>query len=101
MAICSRSPPEGSPKKLAKRFVGPFLITKVIGLAAVQIRLPRSLCIHPTFHVSQIKPTEESPMVPAAGPPPLLEAEDGGLLYKVRRLLAVQKRGRGKQFLVD
>jgi len=40
-------------------------------------------------------------MVPQQKPPPPLEADDGGLLYRVRKLLAVRNRGRGKQFLVD
>lgn len=88
-------------KKLAPRFVGPFPIAKVIGPAAIRLRLPRSLRVHPTFHVSQVKPTKDSPMVPATKPPPPLEAADGAPLYKVRRLLAVRNRGRGKQFLVD
>ena len=87
--------------KLAPRFVGPFPITKIIGPAAVRLRLPRSLRVHPTFHVSQVKPTKDSAMVPQPKPPAPLEASDGGLLYKVRKLLAVRKRGRGKQFLVD
>ncbi|XP_071323255.1 protein NLRC3-like [Trachinotus anak] len=40
-------------------------------------------------------------MVPATKPPPPLEAADGSPLYRVKRLLAVRNRGRGKQFLVD
>ena len=52
-------------KKLAPRFVGPFPVTRKIGPAAVRLRLPRSLRVHPTFHVSQVKPVRESPMVPA------------------------------------
>ena len=88
-------------KKLAPWFVGPFPIIKVISPAAIHLCLPRSLRVHPTFHVSEVKPTEDSPMVPATKPPPPLETADGGLLYKVKRLLAVRNRGRGKQFLVD
>ena len=86
-------------KKLAPRFVGPFPISKVISPAAIHLRLPRSLRVHPTFHVSQVKPTKDSSI--ATKPPPPLEAADGGPLYKVKRLLAVRNRGRGKQFLVN
>ncbi|XP_057714608.1 uncharacterized protein lrfn5a isoform X1 [Corythoichthys intestinalis] len=87
-------------RKLAPRFVGPYPVSKVIGPAAVRLRLPRSLRVHPTFHVSQVKPVVESSMVPVPPPPPPLEI-DGGPAYQVKRLLAVRPRGRGFQYLVD
>ena len=85
-------------KKLAPRFVGPFPISRVIGPAAVRLRLPRSLRVHPTFHVSQVKPVTENQQVPPTAPP---EVIDSGPVYKVKQLLAVRNRGRGKQYLVD
>lgn len=88
-------------RKLAPRFVGPFAVSKVINPVAVRLRLPRSLKVHPTFHVSKLKPVKESSMVPATQPPPLPRMIDGGPVYTVKRLLAVRNRGRGKQFLVD
>ncbi|XP_061833361.1 uncharacterized protein [Nerophis lumbriciformis] len=88
-------------KKLAPRFVGPFPITKLVGPAAVRLRLPRSLRAYPTFHVSQVKPVKESTMVPPTTSPPPPEVIEGGAVYKVKRLLAVRNRGRGRQFLVD
>ena len=88
-------------KKLAPRFVGPFPISQIISPAAVRLRLPRSLRVHPTFHVSQVKPVKDSPLVPAVKPPPPPEMVEGGPVYKVKQLLAVRSRGRGKQFLVD
>nr|XP_046251290.1 uncharacterized protein LOC124062513 [Scatophagus argus] len=90
-----------SSRKLAPRFVGPFPITQVVNPAAVRLRLPRSLKVHPTFHVSQVKPVRESSLVPAVPRPPPPEMVDGGPVYKVKRLLAVRNRGRGKQYLVD
>lgn len=88
-------------RKLAPRFVGPFPISRIINPAAVRLRLPRSLRVHPTFHVSKIKPAKESAMVPNPKPPPPPRMVEGGPVYTVRKLLAVRKRGRGRQFLVD
>lgn len=88
-------------RKLAPRFVSPFPISKVVNLAAVQLNLPRSLRVHPTFHVAQIKPVKESALVPASRPPPTPRFIDGSLVFKVKRLLVVCQWGRGHQYLVD
>ena len=93
-------------RKLAPCFVGPFPISRIINPAAVRLRLPRSLRVHPTFHVSKIKPVKESAMLPATKPPPSPRmvgggAPRGGPVYAVKRLLAVRNRGWGRQFLVD
>lgn len=88
-------------RKLAARFVGPFPITKVINPVSVRLRLPRSLRVHPTFHVSRIKPVLDSSLVPPSKPPPPPQVIDGGPVYAVKRLLAVRRRGRGRQLLVD
>ena len=88
-------------RKLAPRFVGPFQVSKVINPVSVRLRLPRSLKVHPTFHVGKVKPVRESPLVPASKPPPPPRMVDGGPVYTVKKLLGVRNRGRGKQFLVD
>lgn len=52
-------------RKLASKFIGPFPTAEVINRSAVRLRLPRSLRVHPTFHVSRVKPVSSSPLVPA------------------------------------
>ena len=47
-------------KKLAPRFMGPFEVEAIVNPAAVRFKLPALLRIHPTFHISQLKPVSTS-----------------------------------------
>ncbi|XP_036378515.1 uncharacterized protein LOC118773609, partial [Megalops cyprinoides] len=69
-----------------------FPIAKAIGPAAVRLKLPLSLRrIHPTFHISKIKPIVRSHLCPAPQAPPPLRLIDGAEAYTVRRLLKLSE----------
>ena len=59
-------PIRGGTRKLAPQYVGPFTISYVISPTAVRLRLPSTMRrIHPTFHVSRVKPAVTHALAPA------------------------------------
>uniref|UniRef100_A0A3Q3FLP0 Opsin 4xa n=1 Tax=Kryptolebias marmoratus TaxID=37003 RepID=A0A3Q3FLP0_KRYMA len=57
--------------------------------------------IHPTFHVSRVKPYTSPRLEPASRPLPPTRFLDGDPIYTVRRILRSKRRGRGVHYLVD
>ena len=57
--------------------------------------------MHPTFHVSQVKPVSTCPLYPTVPPPPPPWVIDNHPAWTVHRLLDVRRRGQGHQYLVD
>uniref|UniRef100_A0A8C6LE78 Chromo domain-containing protein n=1 Tax=Nothobranchius furzeri TaxID=105023 RepID=A0A8C6LE78_NOTFU len=92
---------KATSRKLSLSFIGPFKILDVPTPSTVRLELPRSLKVHPVFHVSLLKPAVSSPLCPTPVPPPPARFYKGGLVYTVCRILDSRPRGRGRQCLVD
>ncbi|GAA6095285.1 uncharacterized protein LOC120491852, partial [Tachysurus ichikawai] len=89
-------------RKLSPRYIGPFRIERQINKAVYRLELPPQYQIHPTFHVSLLKPyTPSTAQHPGeAGPPPpgvLVQPS----VYTMREVLDSCRRGRGLEYLVD
>uniref|UniRef100_A0A8C7YG30 Integrase catalytic domain-containing protein n=1 Tax=Oryzias sinensis TaxID=183150 RepID=A0A8C7YG30_9TELE len=94
-------PLKGGARKLMPRYIGPYPVVGIINPVAVRLDLPRTLRVHPVFHVSKLKPAKDSPLQPPPAPPPAPRIVDGGPVYTIRKLLASRRVGRGVQYLVD
>ena len=83
-------------RKLAPRYVGPYVVEKVINPSALRLLLPPSLKVHPVFHVSQVKPVATSALsLPAPTPPPPRVLEGGDLVWEVSRILVARRQDGG------
>lgn len=95
--------PSTMSKKLVARYLGPFMVEKVVSPVAYKLKLPKSLRIHPVFHVSLLQPWHKDTVftshvdTAASHPPPVVPEDDQ---YLVEALLD-KRNSRGKvEYLV-
>jgi RNase H-like domain found in reverse transcriptase/Reverse transcriptase (RNA-dependent DNA polymerase)/Integrase zinc binding domain/Chromo (CHRromatin Organisation MOdifier) domain/Retroviral aspartyl protease len=94
--------------KLMPRFVGPYEIKQMHGPVAVELVLPKSMTkrrIHPTFHVSLVKPyTGRAGEDMPDAPEPLL-ADDGEIYYEIDKIVnhRISKKGKKniREFMIQ
>jgi transposase InsO family protein len=79
------------PRKLLPRWIGPYPVVRMVGAAAVELELPSEFRIHPTFHVSLVRPFRGDPDEAAVDLAPVAW-QDTEPLYKVERILDFRVR---------
>jgi hypothetical protein len=91
----------GLARKLMPRFTGPFPIVRVIDkgdeTVAVTLRLPPGWKVHPTFHVSRVRPYVPSSAAPPAPPASLTD----DVPFELDRIHAHRGRGRQLEYQVQ
>lgn len=93
------------PRKLRRRYQGPFRVIAVVSDLAYKVDLPPAWHrVHSTFHVSKLKAysvsdQEEGLMHPMQAPE-IYEMEDGSLEYEVEQIVRAEGKGRNKRYLV-
>ena len=79
------------PRKLQRRFLGPFPIEQKIGKAAYKLQLPTTWTVHPVFHTSLLRPWRSSEWsCPVNIPAPEVQVSDEPF-YEVDKILKWRK----------
>ena len=88
-------------KKLSECWVGPHIITKLIGNNTVELKLPRSMKIYPVVNISRVKPYKERlPGQPLQKPGPVTVIEDHDVEYEVNYIVDSCWKGKRLEYLV-
>ena len=88
-------------KKLSERWVGPYVITKLVSNNTVELKLPQSMKIHPVVNISRVKPYKERlPGQPLQKPGPVTVTEDHDVEYEVNYIVDSCWKGRRLEYLV-
>jgi ribosomal protein L21E len=91
---------------LVPRYDGPFEIIEKVGVVAYRLKLPERLKLHPTFHVSYLRPFYEDHEDPKRSksqraPPTIHKQFDDGIVKIMdHRRLGQHRKNRRTEFLV-
>ena len=88
-------------RKLLERWLSPYSITKLVRTNAVELRLPRSMRIHPVVNIFRVKPYHDRlPGQPVSAPGPSNVTEDRNEEYKVDHVVDSWYKGKRLEYLV-
>lgn len=78
---------ERQSRKLDWKRLGPFTITERIGTQAYRLNIPKTMKIHPVFHVVLLEPYKQSDIPGRTRPPPPPIKIKGEIEYEVEEIL--------------
>jgi len=86
-------------KKLTEKFIGPYVVRKIVSENAVELELPALLRVHPVVNVRRLVKYREQVEEQKKIPPPPVEV-DGEKEYEVEEILDRQERRGKMRYLV-
>jgi hypothetical protein len=86
--------------KLADRKLGPFKILRKISTLNYELELPKTIKIHPVFHVSLLEPYKETTIPNRHQEPPPPTEVEGEDEYEIEKILDARLWRNQKQYLV-
>ena len=86
-------------KKLTEKFIGPYMVKKIVSENVVELELPVSLRIHPVVNVRRIVKYREQVEEQKKIPPPPVEVA-GEKEYEVEEILDRQEKKGKTKYLV-
>ena len=88
-------------KKLSEKWIRPYLVVRMVGANAVELRLPRSMQIHPVINISCLKPYKEClPGQLTVHPGSMEVTEDRDEEYEVEQIVDSCWKGRRLEYLI-
>ena len=102
LSTANMSLPATLSRKLKPRYVGPYVVERVVSSVAYKLKLPGHMRMHPVFHVSLLQPWCEDAEFPShtsayARPPPVDVGENR---FEVAAIVGKKRVGRGWRYLV-
>ena len=92
--------------KLTFKYIGPFVVVRVVGSNAYELKLPDSMHLHPVFNVSRLKQYKDGTASHPSREPsytrplPIIDHEDGAELFEPEEILESRGRGARQRWLV-
>ena len=91
---------ESAAGKLAKPYVGPFLVKRVLSPTVVELDIPSRMDIHSRINTDQLKKFKPGPGAGEPAPQPLNDAE-GRPMWLIERILRSRERRGRTEFLIQ